>query len=379
MDVKMKTKRLRRGALPRRISASSTRKVLPKPNQGTKWPHGSIVYICGACPLKFGPSDKDLGGSEQAVVQLSKCWAAQGRPVVVYGKLKEGIKDGVDYRNIDELNLADTFDIAIFWRSFGIRLLPLVKARVRLIDLHDSWDPKNYVAPKQILELADYVMVKSKYHRSLYPYIPDNKIKIIMNGVQVSLFEGILEKISKEERDPHRFIYASTYERGLEPILRYTWPKIKKAIPDATFHIFYGMNRLAKTPLGERLYQLFKQPGVSEHGRVDLEEIARQKAKSGFHLYVSNSATEIDCISVRESLLCGSIPVLGIDYVFEERDGIHVTGSTDNSTTYKKAASIVIGSIKRGPEYLEKKRKEFKKSKTIISWEKVSELWSKVF
>jgi hypothetical protein len=105
----------------------------------------------------------------------------------------------------------------------------------------------------------------------------------------------------------------------------------------------------------------------------------RQKARSGFHLYVSNSATEIDCISVRESLLCGSIPVLGTDYVFEERDGIHITGSTDNSTTYKKAASVVIGSIRRGPEYLEKKRKEFKKSKTIISWEKVSEMWSKVF
>jgi hypothetical protein len=360
----MKTRRLRK---------------IPKPIEGSIWPRGSIVYICGSSPLKFGPSDDDLGGSEQAVVQLSKCWAAQGYVVVVYGNVKECKKDGVEYRAIDELHLSDTFDIAIFWRSFGIRLLPLVKARVRLIDLHDSWDPKNYVAPKQILELADYVMVKSKYHRSLYPYIPDSKIKIIMNGVQVSLFENIISKISEEKRDPHRFIYASTYERGLEPILKYTWPKIKKAIPDATFHIFYGMNRLAKTPLGERLYQLFKQPGVSEHGRVDLEEIAKQKAISGFHLYVSNSATEIDCISVRESLLCGSLPVLGTDYVFEERDGIHVTGSTNNSMTYKKAASIIIGFIKRGSEYLEKKRKEFKKSKTIISWEKVSEMWSNLF
>ena len=365
----MKTRRLRR---------VGTRKI-PKSNEGTKWPRGSIVYICGACPMEFGPSDNDLGGSEQAVVQLSRCWAKKGRPVVVYGKVKEGMKDGVDYRNIDELNLADTFDIAVFWRSFGIRLLPLIKARLRLIDLHDSWDPKNYVAPKQILELADYVMVKSKYHRSLYPYVPDNKIKIVMNGVQVSLFEKILAKVPNENRDPHRFIYASTYERGLEPILKYTWPKIKKAIPDATFHIFYGMNRLARTPLGARLFKLFKQPGVEEHGRVDLEEIAKQKAISGFHLYVSNSPTEIDCISVRESLLCGSIPVLGTDYVFRERDGIHITGSTDNSTTYKKAASVVIGSIKRGSEYLEKKRIEFKKSDTIISWERVSELWAKLF
>ena len=363
--LRMKTRRLRR--------------KVPKSNEGVKWPSGSIVYICGASPLKFGPSDDDLGGSEQAVVQLSKCWAAQGMPVVVYGNVKEGIKDGVDYRNIDELNLADTFDIAIFWRSFGIRLLPVIKARLRILDLHDSWDPKNYVAPTQILELADYVMVKSKYHRSLYPYIPDSKIKIIMNGVQVDLFNSIISKIPNEKRDPHRFIYASTYERGLEPILRYTWPKIKKEIPDATINIFYGMNRLSKTPLGKRLHELFKQDGVKEHGRVDLKEIARQKALSGFHLYVSNSPTEIDCISVRESLLCGSIPILGNDYVFSERDGIHVSGSTNNSSTYKKGASVVINSIKKGPEYLEKKRIEFKKSNTIISWETVSKLWAKSF
>jgi len=127
--------------------------------------------------------------------------------------------------------------------------------------------------------------------------------------------------------------------------------------------------------LGKRLLELFKQPGVYEHGRVNLKEIAKQKLKSGFHLYVSNSETEIDCISVRESLLCGSIPVLGNDYVFKERDGIHITGSTTDSTTYKKAASVIIGSIKRGNEYLDKKREELKESKTIVSWEDVSKKW----
>jgi len=364
----MKTRRLRRrGSM-----------VPSAPPSGVKWPKGSIVYICGECPLQFGPSDKDLGGSEQAVVQLSKAWASLNHSVVVYGNVKECKKDGVEYRDIGELNMADTFDIAIFWRSYGIRLFPLVKARVKLIDLHDSWDPKAYVSPKELLK-ADYFMVKSKYHRSLYPYIPDSKIKILMNGVQVGLFEKILNKIPEEKRDPHRFIYASTYERGLEPILRYTWPKIKKAIPDASFHIFYGMNRLERTPLGQRLRELFKQPGVEEHGRVDLAEIAKQKAIAGFHLYISNSETEIDCISVRESLLCGSIPVLGNDYVFSERDGIHVTGSTDNSSTYKKAASIIIGTLKRGSEFLEKKRREFKKSDTIISWEDIAKKWIGVF
>jgi hypothetical protein len=138
----MKTRRLRR-------------KVPVAPPKGVNWPKGSIVYICGECPLQFGPSDRDLGGSEQAVVQLSKAWVNQGYPVVVYGNVKECKVANVEYRDIGELNMADTFDIAIFWRSYGIRLFPLIKARVRLIDLHDSWDPKAYVSPnsfwKQII------------------------------------------------------------------------------------------------------------------------------------------------------------------------------------------------------------------------------------
>jgi glycosyltransferase involved in cell wall biosynthesis len=198
-----------------------------------------------------------------------------------------------------------------------------------------------------------------------------------MNGVQVSLFQNIIDNIPETNRNPTRLIYASTYERGLEPLLKYSWPQIKAAIPDATFDIYYGMNSLAKTPLGARLMKLFKQPGIKEHGRVSLEEIARQKATSAIHFYVSNHPTEIDCISVRESLLCGSVPVLGNDYVFKERDGVHVAGSTDSPTTYKKAATTVIRLLKDQPA-LEAKRKELKKSKTIISWEEVAEKWLKI-
>jgi hypothetical protein len=325
-------------------------------------------------PVRFGPKDKDLGGSEQAVVQLSKIWATKGYTVVVYGNVKESKQDGVEYRSIHKLNLADKFDCAIFWRSYGVRLLPLVQARIRLVDLHDSWDPKSYVAPEQLLTLADKIMVKSKYHRSLYDYIPDSKIKIVMNGVQVDLFNSIVSNIPESERQPHRLIYASSYERGLEPILRYTWPKIKAAVPDASFDIYYGMNRLAKTPLGAKLTKLFQQSGVSEHGRVSLETIAKEKAKSAIHLYVSNSSTEIDCISVRESLICGSVPVLGNDYVFKERDGVHVKGSTDNPATYKRAAKTVIDLLK-DQDKLQQERSELHKSKTIVSWNSVADEW----
>jgi hypothetical protein len=190
----------------------------------------------------------------------------------------------------------------------------------------------------------------------------------------MDLCEPIAKKYAETIREPHRLIYASTYERGLEPMLKYSWPKIIAAIPDAELHIYYGMNRLAKTNFGLRLKQLFKQKGVKEHGRVPLEQIAEEKCRSAMHFYLSNSETEIDCISVRESLVCGAVPILGTDYVFKERDGVHISGSTDDPNTYKKAASTIIRLLK-DQTILAKKRAELKDSKTIISWDQVAKKW----
>ena len=128
-----------------------TRKIrkvpkVPKVPKGTKWPKGSIVYICGTKLSIFGPKDKDLGGSEQAVVRLSEEWAKEGRLVVVYGSVKECTYAGVEYRSINRLNLTDTFDCAIFWRSYGIRLLPLlnqphtgIDQRTRIVHVPKMW------------------------------------------------------------------------------------------------------------------------------------------------------------------------------------------------------------------------------------------------
>ena len=72
-------------------SKRKTRKIrkVPVAVKGVQWPSGSIVYLCGKSNIPFGPDDDDLGGSEQAVVQLSKVWASKGYTVVVYGSVKE--------------------------------------------------------------------------------------------------------------------------------------------------------------------------------------------------------------------------------------------------------------------------------------------------
>jgi ribosomal protein S2 len=66
-------------------------------------------------------------------------------------------------------------------------------------------------------------------------------------------------------------------------------------------------------------------------------------------------------------------------YIYAERDGIHITGSTKNPETYKRAGHTVVNLIKRGNEFLDDKRAELAKSKTIVSWEEVAQKWIHAF
>ena len=56
----------------------------------------------------------------------------------------------------------------------------MFKARKVLCDLHDAVPEERVVAEADNIDLY---MVKSDYHRSLYPEIPDEQIKVVSNGI----------------------------------------------------------------------------------------------------------------------------------------------------------------------------------------------------
>jgi len=75
--------------------------------------------------------------------------------------------------------------------------------------------------------------------------------------------------------------------------------------------------------LKQYMAMLMSQPGVMDHGRVSSHLVAREKWRSTFHLYVTDTDAEIDCISIKESLATGCIPLLSKFGVFPEREGFH--------------------------------------------------------
>lgn len=167
------------------------REMMTKPKV---WPKKSIVFFCGQGYEEWGPHtlDKGMGGSEEAVVYLSREFAKKGYEVTVYGAVSlagyiDSDRDSLEvvgnvvYRPWREVDKRDTFDTLIIWRQPN--LVSHFKANKILVDMHDLLDKK--AVPN--LKNATY-MFKSQYHADQYDV--DN-FNVIGNGIKESYESNI--------------------------------------------------------------------------------------------------------------------------------------------------------------------------------------------
>lgn len=345
-----------------------------------------IVYYAGGHSIVWDPENKSLGGSEQAIVNLCKSWALIGKKVVVYGNFANDKRiDDVDYFIWKRFPYNHKFKTLILWRMFGLLLyVPFnVRADKVILDLHDNVKGsdntrKLYLSrPNSISE----IYFKSEYQKQCFEDYMNLRLKkeqyrIIPNGIRIKEFSDntIMNDGKQIIRNPYRFVYASCYTRGLLDILTKVWSHIYKAEPRAELHIYYGMDLVQDEELKSKIKNAMNQFGVMDHGRQSSEIIAREKHMSSFHLYLSQSEAEIDCISIRESLVTGCIPLLSYFGVFTNRDGIHYNWDPNNEQHCNKVAEDIIN-LMRNKEFVEKAREQLYKSKLIIDWMETSLSW----
>jgi hypothetical protein len=321
----------------------------------------------------WDPVDKGLAGSEQAVVHLSEQFVKKGFKVTVYAFVPSQHLNGVSYKWMDTFNCDDTYDILILCRERMLQVLNgrRPKARIVLSDLHDD------ACSEETLNFVTYVdrfMFKSKYHLSRFHRLSlfNDKYFICPNGLQLQNFIP-----PNEPRDPLRFCYTSSYDRGLEQLLQWSWPNIYKQFPSSTLHVYYGLGLWINNEEKSRITALMEQPGIVHHGRVSNVEVIAEKYKSSMHLYPCHASTEIDCINIRESALAGCIPVLSDQNVCIERDGVHVSGNPIEREFHDMYAETVISLI-RDPDRQDELRKKFKLSPLLFGWEYVADQWMSV-
>ena len=333
------------------------------------WEDKSVAIFCGQTSEEFSPLsvEKGIGGSEEAVINLSKELVGLGWKVIVYNNCgdNEGEYDGVQYLNWIKLNMRDDFNVFVAWRN-NIFNMP-IKAKHKIVWLHDM--PFKNQFGKENVGTFDKVVVLSQYHKSLLPKdVPEEKIIISTNGISPEHFKGI-EGI---ERKPHRVIYASSYNRGLEQLLE-MWGDVRKEIPDAELYICYGWSvydkfvkegHLKDEGFKKKMVKLMMQDGVYEHGRLGHYELIKEYVKSGVYAYPCRYAGEINCIALTKAIACGCAIVTNDRFVLKERNPLAVKDKDFKAELIKTLKSNLYGVEKK--DYIKNN-----------SWEIVARDWDK--
>jgi glycosyltransferase involved in cell wall biosynthesis len=158
---------------------------------------------------------------------------------------------------------------------------------------------------------------------------PIEKWRILYNGVNTADFK-LKEKI------PGKMIWASSHDRGLHWVLE-SFPKIKKAVPHATLHIFYnfsgleGFARLTNATgfmaelCNRSRYTLeairrLEGKGVYTYKSVSRQRIQEEMATSEILAYPCDPVryTEAFGVTVLEACAAGTVPVICTADAFAE-------------------------------------------------------------
>jgi hypothetical protein len=344
-----------------------------------------IVYLAGGLGIEWNPTEKNLGGSEQAIINLSENWSKLGKSVIVYSNINEDTEyNNVKYINWIKFPYDKKIKNLIAWRRHGICMLANNNFYTDnlIIDFHDNLftiQDMDTELLKKLFDKTNYFNFKSLYHKECFINflcnknilnVYDNKYNIIENGVRIDDFK-INDSII---RNPYRFCYCSSYDRGLDDIVLKLWNNIFLIEPKAELHVYYGMDYIYDDNFKTRMKIILSSNGVMDHGRQSMEMIIREKYLSSFHLYINNSIGEIDCINIKESLVTGCIPIISNFGVYKERDGLKYDWDPENEELCKNIVNDIIIKMKDN-NILEEYRKKLKESLTLIDWKTVSKKW----
>lgn len=282
-------------------------------------PPADIAIVCPVSPEPWGPWSlgKGIGGSEEAVVRLSRAFTKRGHVVTVYGSGWSGrdlVGDylGNEHGIVEYKPLKDytSSKVLLGWRYpeiFYNQFRPF-ESGWKALWLHDSIPTERVAMASQVV---DKIWCISEYHASLYKGIP--KIYSGRNGIDS--FE--LPEIGSIERNPFKTVYVSTPFRGLDLLLD-VWPQIKSRVPEAELHAYYGWESADRmgatsTPEGkafkEKVMRQVEELGVYWHGRIGQHELYKEMMSAGVWSYFSRWNEE-HCISSLISQACGAWPVV---------------------------------------------------------------------
>lgn len=184
----------------------------------------------------------------------------------------------------------------------------------------------------------------------------------------------------------HKLWIQSSYDRGLEHLLK-MWSRIIEKFPDATLDICYGWNNFdvvygnnpERQQWKQRIIELMKQPGITEHGKIGKVEMKKLRSECGIWAYPTHF-TETFCISAVESQLDGLVPVTVALAALKETVGCGVAVEGDIYDKETQDAWLEgLFKIMSDEELWKKESAKGQEFAKQWAWQNVAKDWVKAF
>lgn len=251
-----------------------------------------LCFFLGYSPNYVG-SIGGVYGSELAVMNLSQV-LSDYFDVYVFGEsFSRTVSGGVSFFNsadLEDFASRVVIDVMVVSRYLYYVLEFDVKkiARKTFFWLHDVgvihfWDFKALPFEgrgllSNVLSCFDGFVLLNEWHKnkflSVYD-VPDSKINVIGNGVDVSLFKKVVKKVDSS------FIWFQSPDRGLFEFLEF-FPRVKELIPRATLNIFgegdFFLSQEFKDLVRGKSY-------IKYHGKVANDVLIGELLKSDYWFY----------------------------------------------------------------------------------------------
>ena len=278
-----------------------------------------------------------IGGSETCLIYLALGLAEREMDVRVYSDAKPGVIGNTIWRPSSAFDPTEEADAIIVSRHPGAFNVEL-HAPIRALWCHDATYGE-MMNPRLAERMTDVICLSDWSQRSFeeqYPFLA-GKTRVIRNGISLVSGKGDPKFPNGDrtfgERKP-RCIYSSSADRGLDKLLEW-WPRIRRIVPDAELHVFYGWETLDRAAIMRPDLLAFKakilellsaaggeQGGIFMRGRIGQNALYSEMQEARVWSYPTYFA-ETSCIGAMEARAAGLALVTSDHAALHETVGEH--------------------------------------------------------
>ncbi len=271
----------------------------------------NLAFATRSVPMHGrAPWERDLGGSESALVFAARGLARRGHHVDVFTRCDApGVYDDVTYHDVEALDQAARIRD---WDAFVSLRFPDLVTRDLRAGVRALWcqDVLSQAPVRDWHPWVDLFVFVSQWHRddtvAAHPGIASDA-EVVENCVELSMMPE-----QRQERDPPLLLHLSRPERGLMPLLE-LWPSIRARHPQARLGV--ARYRSFHEPRGSQVeafciaadQRVRATPGAEHLGSLSKPALYELMSQAALMVYPADF-DETSCIAAIEAQACG-LPV----------------------------------------------------------------------